>query len=232
MSTTHAALDWQSVARSIDHTLLKPDATRDAIARICREAIDYHFAAVCVQPCHIEQVAKALRGSDVKTASVIGFPQGANLTATKAQEAAEVIRLGANEVDMVINVGALKSGDSDYVRNDVAGVVQAAHGAGAIVKVIIETSLLTTDEKALACKLAVEAGADFVKTSTGFAGGGATVEDIALMRATVGANIGVKASGGIRSGADAVAMLKAGATRIGASASVQIVRDLGAPEVK
>ncbi len=232
MSPTQSAPDWKSVARTIDHTLLKPDATREGIERICREALQYEFAAVCVQPCHIEQVAKALRGSTVKTASVVGFPQGANLTATKVYETTEVIRLGANEVDMVINVGALKSGNRDYVRNDIAGVVKAAHGAGAIVKVIIESSLLTRDEKVLACKLATEAGADFVKTSTGFAGGGATVDDIALMRATVGTDIGVKASGGIRTGADAVAMLRAGATRIGASASVQIVRELGAPELK
>jgi deoxyribose-phosphate aldolase len=228
MAATHASPEWKSVARTIDHTLLKPDATREAISRVCREALAYHFAAVCVQPCHVELVSSLLCDSDVKTASVAGFPQGANLSATKRHEAGEVVRLGANEVDMVINIGALKTGDRDYVREDIRGVVEAAHGRGAIVKVIIETSLLTRDEKVLACELAVAAGADFVKTSTGFAGGGATVEDIALMRSVVGPQVGVKASGGIRTGADAVAMLKAGATRLGTSGSIQIVRELGA----
>jgi deoxyribose-phosphate aldolase len=220
--------DWKFVASSIDHTILKPDATRAAVEKVCREAMQYRFHSVCIQPCNIAFVRSILRGSGVKTASVMAFPQGATQTSVKRFEAWQALLSGAQELDMVLNVGALKSGDSDYVRNDIRGVTRVAHDHGAIVKVIIETSLLTKDEKVHACELAAAARADFVKTSTGFAGGGATVEDVALMRSVVGPEIGVKASGGIRTGADALAMLKAGANRLGASASVQIVKELGA----
>ncbi len=227
MSTVQSGMDWRSVARAIDHTLLKPEATREAIAKVCQEARQYEFCAVCVQPSQVALIHRLLQGSAVKTASVVGFPQGATLTSVKRFEAAAVVRLGAQEVDMVINLGALKSGDRDTVRTDIRAVAEVAHAGGALLKVIIETSLLTREEKVLACELAVAAGADFVKTSTGFAGGGATVEDVALMRSVVGANIGVKASGGIRTGADAIAMLKAGASRLGTSGSVAIVKEIG-----
>jgi deoxyribose-phosphate aldolase len=229
MSTAQAGADWKAVAGAIDHTILKPETPRDAVIKVCDEARRYGFHSVCIQPCHIALVHAQLQGSAVKICTVIGFPQGATLSTVKRLEASEAVRLGAEELDMVINIGALKSGDRDYVRNDIRGVAEVAHAGGAILKVIIETSLLTREEKALACELAVAAGADFVKTSTGFAGGGATVEDVALMRSVVGANAGVKASGGVRTGADAVAMLKAGATRLGTSGSIQIVRELGAP---
>ncbi len=227
MSTAHRGKDWHSVARTIDHTLLKSEATREAVAKICQEARQYGFCAVCVQPSQVALVHRLLQGSAVKTASVVGFPQGVTLTSVKRFEVGEVVRLGADEVDMVINVGALKSGDRDAVRTDIASAAEIAHAGGALIKVIIETSLLTRDEKALACELAVAAGADFVKTSTGFGGGGATVEDVALMRSVVGPNIGVKASGGIRTAADAIAMLEAGASRLGTSGSVAIVKEIG-----
>lgn len=228
MSSADIAMDWKLVAQAIDHTVLKPEATRSAIEKLCREAAEYGFWSVCVQPCHVAQARTLLRGTRVKVASVMGFPHGANLTSAKRSEAEGLVAAGADELDMVINVGALKSGDADYVQRDIAAVTGVAHPHGLLVKVIIETALLTAEEKTLACQLAVAAGADFVKTSTGFNGGGATVEDVRLMRSVVGDRARVKASGGIRSGADAVAMLQAGASRLGTSASIEIVRQLGA----
>ncbi|MEZ5352116.1 MAG: deoxyribose-phosphate aldolase [Bryobacteraceae bacterium] len=212
-----------AMAAMIDHTLLRPDATQAEIAKLCAEARRYGFASVCVNPYWVTQAAAALHGSAVKVCTVIGFPLGATTTDAKVAETAAAIRCGAQEVDMVINVGALKSGDAGRVRQDIAGVVAAAHPAGALVKVILETALLSDDEKRIACAMAKAAGADFVKTSTGFAKHGATVHDIALMREAVGPSMGVKASGGIRTREDAQAMALAGATRIGASASVKIV---------
>ena len=213
-----------SIARLIDHTLLKPDATQDQIAQLCFEARKYEFASVCVNPSFVKLSAELLRGSPVKVCTVIGFPLGATSPEVKAYETETAIRDGATEIDMVINIGALKAKDFDLVARDISGVVQVAHAAGALVKVIIETSLLTHEEKVTACLLAKEAGADYVKTSTGFAGGGATVEDIALMRRVVGPEIGVKASGGVRTYEDAIKMVEAGATRIGASAGVKIAQ--------
>ena len=221
--------DWQSVARTIDHTVIKTEATRSAIVQLCQEALRYEFQAVSLQPCYVALAARLLRGSPVRVGSVIGFPQGATLTTVKRFEAAEAIRAGAQELDMVLNVGQLKAGEGDLVQNDIAGVVQVAHEYGAILKVIIETPLLTEAEKTLACELCVAAGADYVKTATGLAGGGATVEDVRRMRAVVGTRAGVKAAGGIRTAAQAMAMLAAGATRLGTSASAAIVRELGAP---
>ncbi len=226
------ARDWKSVARVIDHTILKPEATPGQIEQLCREALQYGFAAVCVQPSYVAQAAALLRGTEVKVASVIAFPQGATLTSIKHYEAVQVISLGAQEVDMVQNVGALKAGNRDLVQTDIAAVVEAAHANGAIVKVIMENALLTHDEKVLACELALAAGADFVKTSTGFSSGGATAEDVALMRSIVGERAGVKAAGGIRTATDALKMMAAGANRIGASASVAIVKELGAPDIR
>lgn len=213
----------RDLARMIDHTLLKPDATRDEIEKLCQEALTYQFASVCVNPHWVPLAAQLLKGSPVKVCTVIGFPLGATSTAAKAFEAADAIAHGAQEVDMVLNIGALKSGDLDTVQQDIAAVVEAARGK-ALVKVILETGLLTRDEKITACRLAKAAGADFVKTSTGFGHGGATVEDVALMRETVGPEMGVKASGGVRDAATARAMIQAGANRIGASAGVSIVR--------
>ncbi len=210
------------LASTIDHTLLKPDATEAEIRKICVEAREYHFASVCVNPHWVDVCAAELRGSSVAVCTVVGFPLGATTTATKAFEAAEAVRRGATEVDMVINIGALKSGDLDTVHDDIEGVVRAVAGQ-ACVKVILETALLNDDEKVTACALAKEAGAHYVKTSTGFAGGGATVEDVRLMRRVVGSDLGVKASGGIRDRETAEAMIEAGANRIGASAGVKIV---------
>jgi deoxyribose-phosphate aldolase len=218
------ALSAEQLARYIDHTLLKPEASRDQILKLCREAVEHHFASVCVNPCWVRLCAEALRGSEVKVCTVIGFPLGATLSTVKAFEAEECIRQGAGEVDMVINIGALKSGDRQYVEDDIRAVVERAHALGALVKVIIETVLLTQEEKVLACRLSQAAGADFVKTSTGFAGGGATVEDVALMRQVVGDAMGVKAAGGIRTYADALRMIQAGANRLGTSAGVQIIQ--------
>jgi deoxyribose-phosphate aldolase len=223
--------DWKAVAGVIDHTILKPEATPKQIEQLCREAAHYGFAAVCVQPGYVALAAALLRTTPVKVASVVGFPQGATLSSVKRFEAFQAVRLGADEIDMVQNVGALKAGDRDRVRTDIGAVVAVAHANGAIVKVILENALLTREEKVLACELALAAGADFVKTSTGFSSGGATVDDVALMRATVGSRAGVKAAGGIRTAADIAAMLKAGADRIGASASVAIVKELGAPDI-
>lgn len=213
-----------SIAKCIDHTVLKPQTTEAAVRRLCAEAAEYGFASVCVNPCWVSLCAELLRGTGVAVCTVIGFPLGANTSAVKAFEAAEAIRQGATEVDMVLNVGALKDGNTDQVRDDIAAVVEAARGK-ALVKVILETCLLTDEEKRIACRLAKEAGADYVKTSTGFSTGGATEADIALMRAEVGPDMGVKASGGIRDYAAAQAMLRAGASRIGASAGVQIVAE-------
>ncbi len=209
------------IASAIDHTLLKPDATEAEIRKLCEEARQYTFASVCVNPSWVGTCAKLLAGSPVKVCTVIGFPLGATTSTAKSVETRDAIANGAREIDMVINVGALKSGDDELVRRDIEAVVNAAHGQ-ALVKVILETALLSREEKIKACLLAKMAGADFVKTSTGFSSGGATVEDIALMRETVGPEMGVKASGGIRDRATAEAMVAAGATRIGASASVAI----------
>ncbi|RPJ50071.1 MAG: deoxyribose-phosphate aldolase [Methanobacteriota archaeon] len=208
----------------IDHTLLKPDATQQEIAQLCFEARKYGFASVCVNPTWVSLCAELLKGSSVKVCTVIGFPLGATSSETKAFETQNAISQGATEIDMVINIGALKARDLDTVARDIRGVVNAAHPREAIVKVIIETVLLTDEEKTIASLLSKEAGADFVKTSTGFAGGGATVKDVALMRKTVGPQMGVKASGGVRTFEDAENMIKAGATRIGASAGVKIIQ--------
>ncbi len=205
----------------IDHTLLKPETTAEMIDKLCAEAKQYDFASVCVNPFWVKRCAELLQGTDVKVCTVIGFPLGANTPAVKAAETRDAIANGATEVDMVLNVGALKSGDLELVKQDVAAVVDAA--GGVLVKVILETGLLTEEEKVTACKLCVEAGAHYVKTSTGFGPGGATVEDIALMRKTVGPDVGVKASGGVRDRAGALAMIEAGASRIGASAGIAIV---------
>ncbi len=211
----------------IDHTLLKPEANRPQIEKLCQQARQYRFAAVCVNPWWVRLAAAELQGSAVKVASVIGFPLGANTTDVKVAEAERAMADGALELDMVINLGALKSGDPDAAREDIGGVARAAHAAGAILKVIIEAAVLDEAEKVLACRLAQEACADFVKTSTGFGPGGATVEDVALMRATVGPAMGVKAAGGIRSLDDALKMVRAGANRIGTSSGVRIVEEAG-----
>jgi deoxyribose-phosphate aldolase len=218
------------LAKYIDHTALKPETSRDDIDQLCQDAARYQFASVCVNPAWVERCSANLSGSGVKVCTVIGFPLGANTTEIKALEARRAIRDGAREVDMVINVGALKSGDHATVLTDIEKVVDVAHQDGAIVKVILETSLLTDEEKVIASSLAKQATADFVKTSTGFGGGGATVHDVALMREAVGPEMGVKASGGIRTRSDVEDMIAAGATRIGASAGVQIVsEDQGEP---
>jgi len=211
------------LARYIDHTLLKPDASAADIDRLCAEAAEHRFAAVCINPTWVRRAADNLRGTDVTVASVIGFPFGAATSEVKAVEARRAIRDGAREIDMVINIGALKSGMVDAVREDIARVSDACHEAGAANKVIIETALLTDEEKVVACQLARQAKADMVKTSTGYASGGATVFDVALMREVVGPKMGVKASGGIRTAEDVQEMIAAGATRIGASAGVKIV---------
>lgn len=207
----------------IDHTLLKPDATGEAIDGLCKEAKEYEFAAVCVNPYYVRRAKNLLEGTKVRVATVIGFPLGANAKEVKAFETENAIKNGADEVDMVINIGALKNGEHDLVRDDIKAVVEAAKNR-AVVKVIIETCLLTDEEKVVACKLAKEAGADFVKTSTGFSTGGATVEDIKLMKETIGDSLKIKASGGIRDYKIAKAMVDAGASRIGASASIKIVK--------
>ncbi len=213
----------EHVARLIDHTLLKPDASQAEIAQLCYEARTYHFASVCINPTHVRLAAQLLKGSDVKVCTVIGFPLGATPSAVKAYETQQAVRDGASEIDMVINIGALKSQDYQTVLEDIAAVVRMAHAGNAPVKVIIEAALLSDEEKVVASQLSRVAGADFVKTSTGFGPGGATVADVALMRRVVGPQIGVKAAGGVRDRADAEAMIAAGATRIGASAGVKIV---------
>jgi deoxyribose-phosphate aldolase len=224
-------LTAEQIAGVIDHTLLKPDAMLTQVNQLCSEARDNRFASVCVNPFYIPCVHTLLKGSGVKTCSVIGFPLGATRTADKVAEARGVISCGAQEVDMVISIGALKDRNDDLVRHDIASVADACHAGGAILKVILETGLLTQEEKERACRLCVEAKADYVKTSTGFGHGGATVEDIALMAAAVrDAGLGVKASGGVRSYADACAMIAAGATRIGTSSGVAIVQETRAAE--
>jgi deoxyribose-phosphate aldolase len=212
-----------AIAALIDHTILKPEATRDDVLKVCREARQYGFASVCVNPYWVPLVKRELAGSSVLVCTVVGFPLGATSTQAKVCETENALRQGAQEIDMVINVGALRSGDSEAVRKDVAAVVEAAHRGRAIVKVILETSLLDDTQKNVACQICKAAGADFVKTSTGFSTAGATAHDIALMRAAVGPTMGVKASGGIRTLQDLHTMTAAGATRIGASASVKIV---------
>jgi len=211
-----------NIAGMIDHTLLKADATEAEIRRITEEAKKYEFASVCVNPGWVKFCAEQLAGTKVKVCTVIGFPLGATTSAVKAFETKDAIANGATEVDMVINIGALKDGNNELVLSDIQSVVDAAAGK-ALVKVIIETSLLTDEEKVRACELAVKAGADYVKTSTGFSTGGATPEDVALMRKTVGESTGVKASGGVRSREDMDRMIEAGATRIGASSGVKIM---------
>lgn len=216
------------LARMIDHTALKPETTEDQIRQLCADARQYCFASVCVNPCYIPLAARELRGTPVAVCTVIGFPFGATSPSTKAFETTQAIRDGATEIDMVLNIGKLKSGCYDCVEKDIRGVVEAARQAGGriLVKVILETALLTDEEKVIASVLSQNAGADFVKTSTGFSKGGATVADVQLMRRAVGPKMGVKASGGVRSRADAEAMIAHGATRIGASASVEIIKGL------
>ncbi|WP_413362799.1 deoxyribose-phosphate aldolase [Lysinibacillus sp. 3P01SB] len=214
----------QNYAAMIDHTLLKADTTRPQIEKLCEEAKKYVFASVCVNPTWVKYSAELLAGTEVKVCTVIGFPLGASTSAVKAFETKDAIANGAGEIDMVINIGALKNGEFDVVRDDIKAVVEAANGT--LVKVIIETCLLTEEEKVKACQLSVEAGADFVKTSTGFSTGGATAEDIALMRKTVGPDLGVKASGGVRNLEDMKKMIENGATRIGASSGVAIMEGL------
>ena len=212
-----------TIAAVIDHTILKADATRADVVKVCREARQYGFASVCVNPYWVPLVRTELSGSAVKVCSVVGFPLGATSTEAKVAETAAAVASGAQEIDMVINVGALRSGDHDVVKSDIQQVARMAHAGGAILKVILETALLDDSQKATACTLAKMAGADFVKTSTGFGPSGATAHDVSLMRAVVGPEMGVKASGGIRTLEDVRAMTAAGATRIGASASVKIV---------
>ncbi len=211
------------IAGMIDHTALKPETSEAEIAQLCHEARTYHFASVCVNPTHVKLCAQLLKGSDVKVCTVVGFPLGATPTSVKAFETQQAIRDGATEIDMVLNIGALKSKHYQLALEDIGAVTRAAHAGNAIVKVIIEAALLTDEEKVVASQLSKEAGADFVKTSTGFGPGGATVADVSLMRRVVGAEMGVKAAGGVRTFADAQAMIEAGATRIGASAGIKIV---------
>ena len=220
--------DWRSAASLIDHTLLKPDATRDQVIALCDEAVQYGFHAVMVNPANVALAAARLRGSPVKVGTVVGFPLGANLTVIKLAEAEAALRNGAHELDMVLNIGALKSGDRMLVQQEMRSLARLAHDRGAILKVILETCLLNQVEKILVCSLALEESVDFVKTSTGFADAGATAADVVLMRGVVGHKIGVKAAGGIRTATQFVDMLDAGANRIGSSASVEIVRELGA----
>ncbi|MGA3293141.1 MAG: deoxyribose-phosphate aldolase [Candidatus Acidiferrales bacterium] len=216
--------DWQSVAAIIDHTNLRPEATPSHIVRLCEEAKEFGFGAVMVNACHVALACSHLEGSSVKVGAVAGFPLGATLTSVKRFESAEALKLGAREIDMVLNIGALKAGDREFVLADIQSVADIVHGQKALLKVILETGLLTEKEKLAACELSEKAGADFVKTSTGFLGGVATVEDVWLMRRAV--RIGVKASGGIRTASDARAMIEAGANRLGTSSGVSIVREL------
>ena len=219
---------WQALAGIIDHTLLKPEATRAQVESLCDEAIRYRFACAMVNPVWVSTAVGVLSGTGVPVGAVIGFPLGASLVSTLRHEAAALIRLGARELDMVLPIGLLKSGSHHAVQHSIHAAVSVAHHNGALLKVILETCLLTVEEKLRASEIAIQAGADFIKTSTGFSTGGATPADIALMRGVAGARCGVKASGGIRTLADVKALLDAGATRIGASASVAIVRELGA----
>ncbi|HMD86693.1 MAG TPA: deoxyribose-phosphate aldolase [Terriglobia bacterium] len=226
--TARALSSWQTLAAVIDHTLLKPEATREQVESLCREAIRYRFACAMVNPVWVPTAVSALSGAGVPVGVVIGFPLGASLVSTLRQEAAALTRLGARELDMVLPLGQLKSGNHHAVRQTIHAVAAVAHHHGALLKVILETALLTVEEKLRAAEIAIQAGADFLKTSTGFASGGATPADVALLRGVAGARSGVKASGGIRTLAQVRALLEAGANRIGASASVAIVRELGA----
>lgn len=214
----------KNLASFIDHTILKPDTSKEEVERICAEAKKYKFASVCVNPYYVKLVSGNLKDTEVKTTCVVGFPLGQNTSEMKKVETRQVINLGAEEIDMVINIGALKDRDLDTVKKDIIGVVKEAKGK--IVKVIIEACLLTKDEKILACEISRDCGADFVKTSTGFSKGGATIEDVKLMKEIVGKDIGVKASGGVRTLEDAKALIQAGASRIGASSSVDIIREI------
>lgn len=215
----------KELASTIDHTLLKPEATPSEVEQICKEAIEFNFASVCINPAYVKLAKEKLHGSNVKVCTVIGFPLGATTTKSKVSEAEEAIANGAQEVDMVINVGRLKSRDYDYVENEIKEIADLAHSKRAIVKVIIETCLLSDEEKEKACLLARSAGADFVKTSTGFSKSGATAADVALMRRVVGSKMGVKASGGVRSFDDATRMIESGATRIGTSSGIKIISE-------
>ena len=215
------------LAKYIDHTLLKPDATQDQIDEVLAQAKQYGFASVCINPYWVVRAAASLRDTDVNVCTVIGFPLGANTTQTKVFETGQAIDEGAQEIDMVLNIGELKAGHNDHVRADIQAVADMTHAEGCLLKVIIEAVLLTDDEKVTACKLAAAAGADYVKTSTGFAAGGATVHDVALMRKTVGDKLGVKAAGGIHTYAEAKALIDAGADRLGASAGIQILKEAG-----
>lgn len=226
--TKQALTSWQSLAQILDHTLLKPEATREQIESLCDETIRYRFACAMVNPVWVSTAVEILSGTGIPVGVVIGFPFGASLVSTLRQEAAALVRLGAKELDMVIPIGQLKSGNHHAVQHTVRAVANVAHHHGAILKVILETAMLTVEEKLRGAELAIQAGADFIKTSTGFGSGGATKADVALMRGIAGGRCGVKASGGIRTLADVKAMLEAGANRIGASASVNIVRELGA----
>ncbi len=217
----------QSLAATIDHTLLKPEATREQVIRLCAEAAQHRFACAMVNPVWAALAYAELAGTGIPVGAVVGFPLGASLGTTKREEAAALVKMGVHDVDMVISVGLLKSGENAAVQQEIRGVVEVSHEAGAIVKVILETCFLSVEEKLRASELAIAAGADFLKTSTGFSTGGATAEDVALMRGVAGGRCGVKASGGIRTLADARRMLEAGASRIGASASVAIVNELG-----
>jgi deoxyribose-phosphate aldolase len=216
----------QALAAIFDHTLLKAEATHEQVIRLCEEAAQYRFACAMVNPAWVSTAHTVLAGTGIPVGTVLGFPLGASLSVSKREEAVELVKLGAHDLDMVLNIGMLKSRMNDRVQQDIRGVVEVAHEAGAIVKVILETCLLNVEEKLRASELAIAAGADFLKTSTGFSTGGATPEDVALLRGVAGARCGVKASGGIRSLADARAMLEAGANRIGASASVNILGQL------
>jgi deoxyribose-phosphate aldolase len=224
-------LDWKSVAKLIDHTLLKPEATRAQVEKLCREAVAYGFYSVMVNPSQVACAVRLVRGTGVLVGTVIGFPLGATTTTAKLAEAADALRLGARELDMVINIGALKSGERDLVESEIRALTNLAHRSRALLKVILETALLSTEEKILACQLCLRAKADFVKTSTGFSSAGATAADVALMRGVVGHEMGVKAAGGIRTASDLLAVVEAGASRVGASASVSIVQSMGAPAV-
>jgi len=224
LSITH----WREAAKLIEHTLLKADATRNQVTALCNEALRYGFHSVMVNPANVGLSVSCLRGTGVKVGTVVGFPLGANLSGTKLVEAKSALRQGAHELDVVMNIGALKSGDRTLVQTEMRALTHLAHSHGAVLKLILENALLTQGEKILACALAADAGVDFVKTSSGLADSGASAADVALMRGVVGLKIGVKAAGGIRTAAQLIEMVDAGANRIGTSASVQIVREMGA----
>lgn len=226
--TAETMKSWQSLAAVIDHTLLKPDATRAQVEKLCDETLKYRFACAMVNPCWVPTVVERIHGSGIPVGVVIGFPLGAGLVSTLRQEAAALVKLGARELDMVIPIGLLKSGEHTAVERNIRTAAHVAHHNGAILKVILETCLLSVEEKLRGAEIAIHAGADFLKTSTGFSTSGATAADVALLRGVAGARCGVKASGGIRTLADIKTMLEAGASRVGASASVAIVRELGA----